>query len=148
VARYGCSGQDRHDAGSASRTVPGPNDQWGLTITSAEQQRILLDNLISARSPLTRASRHYAMSLMQSVDSDQRWGVPVVADKGTTAAVKDGWLAVADDGDLWTVNSVGVVTVHGHTVLVAVMTQHEDSYSSGIARVETLAAATVAAVQR
>jgi hypothetical protein len=46
------------------------------------------------------------------------------------------------------VNSVGVVTVHGHTVLVAVMTQHDDSYSSGIARVETLVAATVAALHR
>ena len=72
----------------------------------------------------------------------------MVADKATTAAVKDGWLAVADDGDLWTVNSVGVVTVHGHTVLVAVMTQHDDSYSGRIARVETLVAATVAALHR
>ena len=36
-------------------------------------------------------------------------------------------------------NSVGVVTVHGHQVLLAVLTQHGDSFEDGIDRVEQIA---------
>ena len=73
-------------------------------------------------------------------------GVPVVATSGTPAN-KNGWLGVSADHYRWAVNSVGVVTVHRHVLLVAVMTQHDQSYAAGIRRVEQLARAAVAASQ-
>jgi hypothetical protein len=123
---------------SPSKTVPGSDDYWGLTLTSARQQLVLLENLVTARSPLSRANRSFALSLLRDVEADQRWGVPVVADADTSPAVKNGWLSVTDDGDLWTVNSSGVVTVDGHLLLISVMTQHDASMSAGVTLVERL----------
>jgi hypothetical protein len=130
---------------SKTKTVPGSDDYWGLTTTSAQQQLVLLNNLVSAQSPLTAANRHFVLGLMRNVEADQTWGVPVAASSGTTA-VKNGWLAVTDDSDLWAVNSIGVLTVHGDTVLVSVMTQHDSSFDGGVDRVQTLAKAAVAAL--
>jgi hypothetical protein len=132
---------------STTTTVPGSDDYWGLTTTSAAQQLVLLRNLVDADSPIDAAGRAFALGLMRHVEADQTWGVPSVAAEGTSPAVKNGWLSVTDDGDLWAVNSIGIVTVDGHTVLVAVMTQHDDSLDDGIDRVETLAAAAVAALR-
>ena len=72
--------------------------------------------------------------------------MPVAATSGHPA-VKNGWSGVGTDNGLWAVNSLGVVTVHGHTVLMAVMTQHNSSYASGITRVERLVRAAAAAVR-
>jgi beta-lactamase class A len=95
---------------------------------------------------LSAASRRQALGLMRNVESDQRWGVGVVADHGTAFANKNGWLSVDDDNGKgedddgrWVVTSVGVVTVHGHQVLIAAMSEHEPSEAAGIATLETLA---------
>ena len=64
---------------------------WGFTATSAEDYVVLLRNLVRP-GPLDAASRRYALTLMRSVESDQRWGVSAAADPGTTIAIKDGWL--------------------------------------------------------
>jgi len=129
-----------------SITIYGPGNLWGLTTTSAAQQIILLRNLVDDDSPLNGASRDYALDLLKHVESDQRWGAPVVADKGSTYYVKNGWLAVDQDHGLWAVNTDGIITVHGHQVLVSVMTQHGKSYPGGVAYVEKLVKAVVAAV--
>jgi hypothetical protein len=132
---------------STAKTVPGSGDYWGLTVTNARQQLVLLKNLVNAHSPLSKANRAFALSLLRHVENDQRWGVPVVADSGSSAAVKDGWLAVIGDNGRWTVNSIGLVRVHKRLLAIAVMTQHGSSFSGGISRVEALvraAARTVA----
>jgi hypothetical protein len=127
-------------------TVYGSGNLWGLTTSSASQQIVLLRNLVDDDSPLNAASRAYALNLLQHVESDQRWGVPVAADKGSTYAVKNGWLAVDSDHDLWAVNSDGIITVRGKQVLVSVMTQHGTSFNGGVAYVEKLVKAVVAEV--
>ncbi len=127
-------------------TVPGHNGYWGLTKTSASEQTALLDNLVTTTSPLSSANRAYALGLMRHVEHDQRWGVPVVATSGTPAN-KNGWVNIVADHDHWAVNSVGVVTVRHHTLLVAVMTQHNHGFAAGRRRVEQLARAAVAAEQ-
>jgi hypothetical protein len=126
-------------------TVVGTDDYWGLTTTSAADQVTLLKQLVGTSS-LVAGSQSYALSLMRSVESDQDWGVSAVADAGTSTALKNGWLAVSDDDNLWTVNSVGLVTVHGQQLALAVMTQHQSDESTGIDLVERLASATVTAV--
>lgn len=103
---------------------------------------------------LPRSGREEVLRLMRNVESDQRWGVGVVADKGTTFANKNGWLSIdnsngpgdTDDG-LWAVTSVGVVTVHGQQLLMAVFTQHQPDFPTGVHLVEKLARLTATMVE-
>lgn len=128
-------------------TVLDPDGEWGLSTTSARDQVTLLGHLVSEDSPLTESSRSYALSLMRDVESDQRWGVGSTADAGTTFANKNGWLAVDADDDRWLVNSDGVVTSHGHVLLICVLTQHNDSFDDGVSLTEQLAQAAVARLE-
>lgn len=128
---------------AANRTLglkcTGPNAHyWGLTLTCAEDHVQLLYQLESASSPLTQASRDFILSLMQNVVADQRWGVPAIADPGTTYSVKNGWLRLENGRD-WVVNSVGIVAYRGQTLLIATLSQHNHSMESGMSLDEQLA---------
>ena len=108
----------------------------------------LLDNLVDAKSPLDAESRSFILGLMRAVEADQRWGVGAAADPGTTFANKNGWLSIdndngpgeSDDGR-WVVNSLGVVTIAGRQVLLAVFSEHQPSFAAGVTLVESLAKA-------
>ena len=126
-------------------TVPGNDLYWGFTTTSAADYVALLAAL-TRNGPLTKASRAYALSLLRGVESDQHWGVSAAADRPAAALLKDGWLASSRDADRWIVNSVGIVTVGGHRVLLAVLTQHGTSFDGGIDLVEKLAKISAAVV--
>jgi hypothetical protein len=112
---------------------------WGLSTTSARDQLALLQALTSARSPLTAASRRYALKLMSDVESDQRWGVSAAGDPDSDTAAKNGWLDIDSDDGLWAVNSAGVLRVAGHPVLMVVLSQHQHDYSTAVARVQQAA---------
>lgn len=129
-----------------SSTVLGADDHWGLSTTSAADQLTLLDDLVSPNSPLSAASRAYALQLTSNVEADQRWGVGAAADPGTQFANKNGWLNVDDDGGRWVVSSVGVIQAHGDRMLLAVLTQHDSDLDSGIALVEQVSRAVAAAL--
>lgn len=128
-------------------TVLGASDQWGLSTTSVTDQSTLLTNLISSNSPLSAASRAYALRLMTDVESDQRWGVGAAADPGTNFANKNGWLAVDDDAGRWVVSSVGLIQVRGHRILLAVLTQHNADLADGIDLVQSLSRTVAAALR-
>ena len=132
-------------------TIPGVADPT-FTNTGAADMLTLLRNLTHS-GPLNAASRNYALRLMRNVEGDQRWGVGVVADKGTTFANKNGWLSIdndngpdEDDDGRWVVNSLGIVTVHGHEVLMAVMTEHGPDFQTGVDLVQSLSRAIIGAV--
>lgn len=132
-------------------TVPGRSDPT-FTTASGRDCLSLLHNLV-ADGPLDAASRAYALNLMRHVEADQRWGVGVVAQPGTSFANKNGWLAVDNDNDpgedddgLWAVTSLGIVTVHGQQLLMAVLTQHQRAMADGVRLVESLAKAITPAV--
>jgi beta-lactamase class A len=120
-------------------TVLNIDGVWGLSTTSARDQLALLQALTSARSPLTAASRRYALQLMSDVESDQRWGVSAAGDPGSDGATKNGWLGIDGDGGRWAVNSAGVLRVAGHPVLMVVLSQHQPDYSTAVARVQQAA---------
>lgn len=133
-----------------SHTAPGVTDP-AFTTTSGPDALILLRNLVSTSSPLDAASRAYALSLLSQVESDQRWGVGVVADPGSTFYNKNGWLSVdnensasEDDNGLWVTNSVGIVKVHGQQILMAVFTRHQPEMD--VALVQQLAQTMLPAV--
>ncbi|NKQ55977.1 hypothetical protein HFP15_24160 [Amycolatopsis sp. K13G38] len=123
----------------ASGTHPDPKGYWGLSTTDADDQLTLLRDLVAPASPLNPASQAFALGLMRQVEPDQAWGISAVADPGTATALKNGWLPVDDDNGLWAIGSVGIITLHGEQVLVAVLTQHDDSQGDGIELTQALA---------
>jgi beta-lactamase class A len=127
-------------------TVLGTNGYWGLSTTDAADQLALLTNLVSKHGPLTASSQRLILGLMRKVEADQRWGVGVTADAGTDFANKNGWLSVISDDYRWLVNSLGVLTIHGQTVLLAVLTQHNQTFDAGIDLTEQIARAVVPAI--
>jgi len=127
-------------------TVVGPEDYWGLTTTSAADQITLLRHLVTP-GLLPAPARRYVRGLMSNVAYDQRWGVSVAGDRGSPVITKDGWLSIVEDGDRWAVGSVGLVTVGGHLLLMAVLTQHNPSMEDGVELVQRLARLTATAVR-
>ncbi|MFB7480556.1 serine hydrolase [Streptomyces anulatus] len=132
-------------------TKAGHGAKWGLTQTTASDQiRLLLcvfDGSATSKtnSPLNKESRAYIQSLMSRVVSDQAWGVSAAS--GSNHALKNGWLQRTASG-LWDINSVGRVTVDGHSYLVAVLSDGSPSMNEGISMVERAARQAVAATTR
>ncbi|GAA1645521.1 hypothetical protein GCM10009733_048310 [Nonomuraea maheshkhaliensis] len=122
----------------ARHTRPGAGTSWGITHSRPSDQVRILEQLTDPEGPLTARSRHYAMELMSSVEPAQSWGVSAAAPEGETA-LKNGWLpADAHDG-LWTVNSVGRLQVHGHELLLAVLSERSPDLETGVTTGEGLA---------
>jgi hypothetical protein len=124
-----------------THTSGGDGGLWGLTQTTAADQLALLRQVFGTESLLGAASRTYVRTLMECVETDQRWGVSAVADGGSWA-LKNGWLPRGTTG-LWDVNSIGRVTVDGSGYLVAVLSKGTVSRARGISLVEAAARAAV-----
>ncbi len=114
---------------------------WGLTTTTALDEVRLVKRFAYPNSLLSAASRRYGLNLMEHVESDQAWGVsggtPGGLPSGTTVALKNGWLPLANSG--WQVNSIGWVSGHGRDYVLAVLTNHSPSFQSGIDTVDGIA---------
>lgn len=131
--------------------LPGDAYDPTFTTTSATDWVRILRHLVGP-GRLTASQRAYVLSLMRQVDPDQRWGVGAAA---TGPFVnKNGWETVdsgntppePDDDGRWITNSVGIVTRHGQQLLMAVLTQHNPDFDSGVRLVERLAVLAGAAV--
>jgi beta-lactamase class A len=107
------------------------NSAWGLTQTTVEDQVRLLGQLVSGKSPISAKGRAYAHTLMSTVNSEQRWGVPAVAQAGEDYTVKNGWLARPGTSDLWIVNSVGRITGDDVDVSIAVLSHGHQTQQAG-----------------
>jgi beta-lactamase family protein len=133
-----------------TRTVPSPCvacagfawPGWGLTTTVPGDQLTLLKQLVvpGAHPLLSAAQRSYALSLMENVTSDQRWGVSGGVPAGVTVALKDGWLPLDDADTNWQVNSVGWVSGDGRDYLIAVLTTGNPTEQYGIDTINALSA--------
>ncbi|MEY9989136.1 beta-lactamase class A [Streptomyces sp. V4I8] len=135
-----------------SSTQGGPGIRWGLTRTTATDQVKLLRAVFargpvaSAHSPegLNQESRAYIQDLMGSIAEGQDWGVSAAGSPGSRWALKNGWLQRSTT-DLWIINSVGHVTVHGRGYLVSVLSGGNASMEGGISLVERAARAAIGA---
>jgi Beta-lactamase enzyme family len=110
-----------------------PNDAWGLTTTTPLDQITLLDQLVVRTGPLDAGAQRYALGLMESVESDQHWGVSGGVPAGVSVALKNGWLPRSGG---WQVNSVGRIRGDGRWYLLAVMTRFDPSEGYGIDTIE------------
>jgi hypothetical protein len=107
---------------------------WGLSTTVPEDQLTLLKQLIvpGASALLSKSARSYALSLMEHVSADQRWGISGGVPAGVTVALKDGWLPLDAAATDWQVNSVGWVSGNGRDYLIAVLSTGNPTEQYGI----------------
>lgn len=115
------------------------SDAWGLTRTTVNDQVKLLSELVDKKGPLDEDSRELAYQLMSTVNDDQDWGVPAVAQTGEHTTVKNGWLPRSTDGNRWIINTVGRVSSDDTDVSIAVLSHNHASMSGGIGVVEKAA---------
>jgi len=122
---------------------------WGLTTTVPQDQLTLLRQLIAPGPDplLSGAQRSYALSLMENVEPDQRWGISGGVPAGVTVALKNGWLPLNDANTDWQVNSVGWVSGDGRDYLIAVLTTGNPTEQYGIDTIDALSARVWAAMR-
>lgn len=118
--------------GSAGIRI-GERGLWGHSVTTPRAVVRLLDRVLEPRAARTYAVLQDAMS---RVVPRQRWGVSVLADRGSRVQVKVGWV---QDPDGWVVNSSGRVVVDGSPVLISVMTDRHPTLEIGVDTVEKVA---------
>ncbi len=107
----------------------GPNDSgWGWGEWSPSDMARLL-SLLQAGKILNSSDRALAFNLMESIESDQRFGVGDTAPSHATVAMKDGWVPGPDGS--WFVNTSGIVTVGSETYIITVYTGEQNSFGSG-----------------
>jgi hypothetical protein len=113
---------------------------WGLTTTTADDQiRLLRQVVLGERSPLDAAHRAPLVKAMGAVVPSQRWGVSAGAPKGSDVRLKNGF--ASSPCCAWRINSVGVVTTGGHSVALAVLSDHWPNMGAGIEAVELVSRA-------
>jgi hypothetical protein len=128
-------------APSSCVNCPGfPWPGWGLSTTVPRDQLTLLRTLVVPNSLLTNAERSYALSLMENVTPDQRWGVSGGVPAQATVALKNGWLPLNSAGNDWQINSVGWISGSGRDYLLAVLTTGNPTEQYGIDTIDQLAA--------
>jgi beta-lactamase class A len=115
---------------------------WGLSTTLPQDQLALLKQLVAPgpRPLLSGAERSYALSLMEHVTPDQRWGVSGGVPAGVTVALKNGWLPLNAASTDWQINSVGWVSGDGRDYLVAVFSTGNPTEQYGIDTINALSA--------
>jgi beta-lactamase class A len=126
---------------SACVNCPGfPWPGWGLTSTVPGDQLTLLRTLVEPNALLTNPERSYALTLMENVTPDQRWGVSGGVPAQATVALKNGWLPLNSANNDWQINSVGWVSGSGRDYLIAVLTTGNPTEQYGIDTIDQLAA--------
>ena len=122
---------------SSCVNCPGfPWPGWGLTTTIPGDQLTLLRTLVEPNSLLTNPERSYALSLMENVTPDQRWGVSGGVPAQATVALKNGWLPLNSANNNWQINSVGWISGSGRDYLIAVLTTGNPTEQYGIDTIE------------
>lgn len=112
---------------------------WGLTTTTPADQLLLLRQLVGG-PPLSPADRGYAVSLMENVEPDQRWGVSGGVPPGVRVALKNAWVPLTAADTDWQVNSEGWISGDGRNYLIAVLTTGNPDEQYGIDTITTLSA--------
>lgn len=96
---------------------------WGRCWSTADDQRKLMDALVSSTPALKRADVLWLQSVMLGVSPAQIWGVGAMGKAtGRSVRVKDGWVVLSNDGT-WRINSIGHVTGQGRNYTLAILSR-------------------------
>jgi beta-lactamase class A len=116
-----------------SGIIPDPTT-WG-TSTASPQAMVDLLSALSAGELLSAPWTAYALSLMQNVVPDQRFGIGDTAPRRSIVSMKNGWLLL-DQG--WAVNSSGIVQTPRITYILSVYTMGGASQEGSMRIIRTI----------
>jgi beta-lactamase class A len=106
---------------------------WGLTVTSAPDNVILMNRFAYPNTVLSNSSRAYGLSLMDSITPSQDWGVSAGPPAGSVQ-LKNGWLPRTDG---WHVNSIGFSSSGATPYSIAILTHSTSgSMATQVATIE------------
>lgn len=117
---------------------------WGYSTIRPSTMASILERLRTG-GLANKANSAYARYLMEHVIASQRFGVGTGSPKGSTVAMKNGWV-VGPDG-LWAVNSSGIVTSGETTWVISVYTRGNATFEAGSAMVTRVAKVVGAALK-
>jgi beta-lactamase class A len=129
-------------------TTAAPQDEWGLTQTTATDQLAVVNTYAYSNKTLTDTSRKTITDLLDNIESDQAWGVSAGLPNDVTVELKNGWLEDDETNDAyantddWIVNSIGHIYGEGQDYTIAILSQGDPSQGYGIDAVQQLATLT------
>ena len=118
------------------------NPAWGLTQITAEDETILLRNiLLRPNTVLNAHAQGYELKLMGEVIPSQRWGVSASTPRAFTLHIKNGWAPLPFVNSPWWVNSTGAFTnanpAKDYTIVV--LTRGSANETTGVVTIEDVA---------
>ena len=108
---------------------------WGLSTTTAQDMARLMAKLRTC-SVLVPRMCDYALSMMRSVVSSQRWGISAGVPAGSSVAIKNGWYPASSG---WGINSIGFVANGRKRYAIAIYTSNDPSMGYGIQTIQQIA---------
>ncbi len=127
-ARVGLDGLNRLARRSGMRAFAAYPVWGGCQVTARDQARFF------ARIPglLPKAHRKYALGLLRTIVSSERWGIPPGTPDGWTPYFKGGWFP---DDDGWRVHQAALLRRGGRRLAIAVLTRGSPSLEYGAATI-------------
>ena len=118
------------------------NPAWGLTQITAQDETILLRNILER--PNTVLSAHaqgYELKLMSQVIPSQHWGVSASTPRSFTLSIKNGWAPLPFVTSPWFVNSTGafINTNPARDYTIVVLTSGNANETNGVVTIEDVA---------
>ena len=118
------------------------NPAWGLTQITAQDETILLRNILER--PNTVLSAHaqgYELKLMSQVIPSQHWGVSASTPRSFTLSIKNGWAPLPNVTSPWFVNSTGafINTNPARDYTIVVLTSGNANETNGVVTIEDVA---------
>jgi hypothetical protein len=112
---------------------------WGFTDTTALDQTRVVRLFAAPNRVLDTASRGFGISLMRHVTSSQAWGISSGPPGGSAVALKNGWYPTLPGA--WQVNSIGWVVGDHRDYVIAILTNEDGSFGTGVTSVEVVSRA-------
>jgi hypothetical protein len=105
-----------------------PDEVWGGSQITARDQAVFFSKL---RRLVPRRHRGYALTLLSSIRSDQRWGLPTAVPDHWRVHFKGGWFPSGG----WRVHQAALLTQGKRQLSVAVLTQGDPTLGYGAATI-------------
>lgn len=143
LADVGAREVNRFAARAGEQDTKLEGDEWGSTLTTAQDRLRVLNALLGEDSLLRPEDQRRLRQHMTKVTREQRIGVHVAADRPGEVPLKAGYKPT-DDEKSWYVSSMGEVRTGGRTYLMAVVSAGNRTLEGGAERIEAAARLVVA----
>jgi len=118
------------------------NPAWGLTQITAQDETILLRNILERpNTVLSTHGQQYELKLMSQVIPSQHWGVSASTPRSFTLSIKNGWAPLPYVNSPWYVNSTGafINSNPARDYTIVVLTRGNANETNGVITIEDVA---------